>query len=72
MGLKHTRIIATLCMAAMATTAYSQTESTNRVSSNTDWSVFTEESLQFDLLCVADFAVDIGVYQVCKFLLYSH
>ena len=44
MGLKHTRIIATLCMAAMATTAYSQTESSNRVSSNTDWSVFTEDS----------------------------
>jgi invasion associated locus B (IalB) protein len=44
MGLKHTRIIAGLCLATLATSAFAQTESTNRVSSNTDWSVFMEEN----------------------------
>ena len=35
-------------------------------------SAFTEKSLEFGLLVSADFAVDIGVDQVCEFLLYSH
>ena len=43
MGLKGTRIIAGLCVAALATTALAQDQSTNRVAAKTDWSVFMEE-----------------------------
>ncbi len=36
------RLIAGLCLAALATAAGAQAESTNRVAANTDWSVFVE------------------------------
>jgi hypothetical protein len=36
------RLIAGLCLAALATVAGAQAESTNRVAANTDWSVFVE------------------------------
>ena len=36
------RLIAGLCLAALATSAGAQAESTNRVAANTDWSVFVE------------------------------
>lgn len=42
MGLKLARCAAGLCLAALATAAYSQDVSTNRVAANTDWSVFVE------------------------------
>lgn len=49
MGFKRTQIIAGpiiagLFLASMVTAAVAQSESTNRVSSNTDWSVFIEEN----------------------------
>lgn len=37
-------IIAGLFLVGMATAAFAQNQSTNRVSSNTDWSVFTENN----------------------------
>ncbi|WP_171101471.1 MULTISPECIES: invasion associated locus B family protein [unclassified Ruegeria] len=44
MGLKRARVIAGLLMAGLATTANAQqTDSTNRVAVNTDWSVFVED-----------------------------
>ena len=44
MGSKLVRVIAGLCMAGMATTAFAQqATSTNRVATKTDWSVFVEE-----------------------------
>ncbi len=44
MGSKLVRVIAGLCMAGMATTAFAQqATSTNRVAAKTDWSVFVEE-----------------------------
>ncbi|MDA7964534.1 invasion associated locus B family protein [Ruegeria sp.] len=44
MGSKLVRVIAGLCMAGMATTAIAQqADSTNRVSVNTDWSVFVDD-----------------------------
>ncbi len=39
---KLARTLAGLCMATMATTAFAQDESTNRVAAKTDWSVFVE------------------------------
>lgn len=38
------RLIAGLCLAALATSAGAQAESTNRVAANTDWSVFVESN----------------------------
>ncbi|SMO68767.1 invasion associated locus B family protein [Ruegeria faecimaris] len=44
MGSKLVRVIAGLCVAGMTTAATAQqADSTNRVSVNTDWSVFVEE-----------------------------
>ena len=44
MGSKLVRVIAGLCMAGMATTAFAQqATSTNRVAEKTDWSVFVDE-----------------------------
>ncbi|MCB1312287.1 MAG: hypothetical protein KDK29_10545 [Sedimentitalea sp.] len=44
MGLKLARAIAGLCLAGMATTAFAQDQSTNRVAAKTDWSVFVEDN----------------------------
>lgn len=43
MGTQLARICAGLCMAALATTAFAQEQSTNRVAAKTDWSVFVED-----------------------------
>lgn len=43
MGLKLARCVAGLCVTALATTAYAQDVSTNRVAAKTDWSVFVEK-----------------------------
>ncbi|MHA6264203.1 invasion associated locus B family protein [Arenibacterium sp. CAU 1754] len=40
---KLARGIAGLCLAGLATTAFAQDQSTNRVASKTDWSVFVED-----------------------------
>lgn len=43
MGSKLVRVAAGLCLATMATTAFAQSSSDNRVAAKTDWSVFVEK-----------------------------
>jgi hypothetical protein len=43
MGLKFTSAIAGFCIAALASSAGAQEQSTNRVAAKTDWSVFVED-----------------------------